>query len=108
MAFDRFELRGLGRRSGSDSTVFHAYCYPPKGHAADSLDIAIWPCADPSAIQVRLYGDAGALIEVLPLDKVCPETCEAMLHHITTPRRRYTLEIVGYGVRLVRPIILGQ
>ena len=107
MAFDRYKLHGLGPRPTTDSTTFHAYCYPAQGHAADSLDVYIWPCTDPSAIQVRLHDGVGALIEVLPLVKICPETCEAMRHHITTPRRRYTLEIVGYGTRLVRPIILG-
>ena len=108
MAFESHRLRELGPRPTTDSTTFRAYCYPPQGLAADSLVVYIRPCSDSSAIQVRLYDSAGALIEVLPLGMDCPGTCALMRHHITTPRRRYTLEIVGYGTRLARPIILGR
>jgi hypothetical protein len=108
MTFQRRALRGLLPRPTTDSTPFRAYCFPPQGLVADSLVVYLRPCGDSSAIQVRLYDTAGTLIEVLPLGTACPGTCALMRHHITTPRRRYTLEIVGYGTRLVRPIILGR
>jgi hypothetical protein len=108
MAFERHALGGLGPRSTTDSMTLLAYCYPPQGLAADSLVVYIRPCRDSSTIQVRLYDSAGTLIEVLPLGMACPGICALMRHHITAPRRRYRLEIVGYGTRLVRPIILGR